>query len=77
MAARSDIGLIGALIAAIVVLFVVSLAIGPILLSPATVAAGLFGHGGAAANIIVPSTTAQVRNRILRRTNKASGMIRH
>ena len=37
MAARSDIGLIGALIAAIVVLFVVSLAVGPVLLSPATV----------------------------------------
>jgi iron complex transport system permease protein len=53
MAARSDIGLIGALIAAIVVLFVVSLAVGPVLLSPVTVAAGLFGHGRAAANIIV------------------------
>ena len=35
MAARSDIGLIGALIAAIVVLFVVSLAIGPVLLGAA------------------------------------------
>jgi iron complex transport system permease protein len=52
-ARRNDLGLIGALAATVVVLFVASLAVGPVLLSPETVAAGLFGHGSAAADIIV------------------------
>jgi iron complex transport system permease protein len=37
----------------VVVLFAGSLAVGPVLLPPATVIAGLLGHGGAAADIIV------------------------
>lgn len=50
---RSDVGLIGGLTAGVVILFAASLAVGPVVLSPATVMAGLFGHGTAAANIIV------------------------
>jgi len=46
-------GLIGLLALTVVVLFAGSLAVGPVLLSPATVIAGLLGHGGAAADIIV------------------------
>ena len=48
-----DLGLIGGLAATVVVLFVASLAVGPVPLSPETVAAGLFDHGSAAADIIV------------------------
>lgn len=52
-ARRSDFGLIGGLAVAVVLLFAASLAVGPVLLSPETVAAGLFGHATAAADIIV------------------------
>jgi iron complex transport system permease protein len=48
-----DAVLTGVLAILVVVLFAVSLAIGPVFLSPATVAGGLFGGGGEAARIIV------------------------
>jgi iron complex transport system permease protein len=48
-----DAVLISALGILVVVLFAVSLAVGPVFLSPATVAGGLFGGGGEAARIIV------------------------
>jgi iron complex transport system permease protein len=52
-AGPSGAGLIGLLALAVLVLFAGSLAVGPVLLSPATVIAGLLGHGGAAADVIV------------------------
>jgi iron complex transport system permease protein len=52
-AQQRDVALIGALAVAVVLLFAASLAVGPVLLSPGTVIAGLFGHGSAAADIIV------------------------
>lgn len=50
---QRDLGLIGGLAVAVIILFAASLAVGPVLLSPATVAAGLFGHAAPAADIIV------------------------
>ena len=50
---RADAWLIVALAALVVVLFGVSLAVGPVVLTPGTVVAGLFGRGAEAARIIV------------------------
>ena len=48
-----DAPLIGILVLLVAVLFAVSLAVGPVVLSPATVVEGLFGRGTEAARIIV------------------------
>jgi iron complex transport system permease protein len=50
---RNDLGLTAGLVVAVILLFAASLAVGPVLLSPKMVVAGLVGQGGAAADIIV------------------------
>ena len=50
---RADAWLIAGLAILVLVLFCGSLAVGPVVLAPGTVVAGLFGGGGAAARIIV------------------------
>src|SRR5262245_4550527 len=52
-AASRDAGLIAVLLALVVFLFAVSLAVGPVFLSPPTVGASVVGQGSAAARIIV------------------------